>query len=105
MTPLPNPFYLVTVAHRAGAYTPERNLTDIGRAETIDDIATGQFEGVVQVIECDIAAGTSRDVTNEIAREVMTRWAIDGEPLTCDQIDFVEQCVSIGAANAFARVA
>lgn len=105
MNALPNPFYLVTTAHPSGTYTPERIVSDLGRAETIADIASGQLDNVIQVIECDVAAGTSRDVTPEIAREVMTIWADEGEPLDAWQRDFVEQLVSIAAADAFVRAA
>lgn len=101
----PNPIYLIIVAHKSGAYVPERNVSDLGRAETIADIAAGQVENVVSVIEVNIADLTSRDVTSDIAREVMTLWANDGEPLTDWQRDFVEQLVSIEAANSFRRAA
>lgn len=103
MTTTPNPIYLVTVAHKSGAYIPERNVCDLGRAETIADIAAGHIEGVESVIEVNTADLTSRDVTYEIAREVMTLWADEGEPLTAWQRDFVEQLVSIPAANSFQK--
>lgn len=70
--------------------------TDEDRATVVHDIATGQYEDLVSVVNSN-----GDDVTKEIAREVMTVWADRGEPLSAWQRDFVEQLVSIEAANAF----
>ena len=34
--------YVVLAAHRNGPYLPERNVSDLGRAQTIKDIADDQ---------------------------------------------------------------
>ena len=83
-------------------YSTERDLRSMGRETTIRHIAEGQFDGISRIIEVDLAAGTSRDATDEISREVMTRWAHEGEPLTHSQYDFVERFVGVKAARSFA---
>jgi hypothetical protein len=52
-----------------GTFAPERNLSDMDRATTVRDIATGQFEGVVQVLECNPVEGICRDVTDDVMRD------------------------------------
>ncbi len=97
--------YLV-ICHSNGAqYVAERDTSDFDRATTIKHIAEGQIENLVQVIELNPAEHTSRDVTEDIAREVMTIWAHQGEPLTFNQYSFVEFHVGTRAARSFLRVA
>ena len=88
-----------------GGYLPERNLSDLDRATTVRDIAHGQYEDVVQVLECNPAEGICRDVTEDICGEVCDLWADDGEPLTAWQYEFVEFARGTAAANYFARAA
>lgn len=97
--------YLVTVAHKGGNYLPERDVSDLDRATTVKDIATGQIEDLVQVIEVNVAEHTSRDVTEDIARDVMNVWANEAEPLADWQYQFVQQHVSVQAALSFRRAA
>ena len=61
--------YIVFVDHRSGIYTPERNLCDLDRKATVQDIATGQIEDVIAVHEYNPAERTSRDVTEDIMQE------------------------------------
>lgn len=97
--------YIVVVAHQGGDYLPERNVSDLDRKATVKDIADGQYEGVRQVIELNPVEHTSRDVTEDIARDVMTVWANEAEPLLDWQFEFVEQHVGFQAANSFRRAA
>ena len=99
------PIYLVTCAHPDGAYMPERDVSDLDRATTVRDIATFQFENVARVLECDPVSGTCRDVTEAIAREVMTIWANEAEPLSLWQYQFVQMHVGVQAAQSFRRAA
>lgn len=101
------PIYFVTTDHPAGALIPERDVVFLDRKNTVADIAAGQryYEKVCQVIEVNLGAGTSRDVTREIAREVMHVWANEGDFLYDWQRDFVEMFVSPQAANSFRRAA
>lgn len=88
-----------------GTYAPERNLSDMDRATTVRDIATGHFEGVVQVLECNPVEGICRDVTEEIMNAVCERWADDGDEIADWQFNIIEQTRGFEAANAFARAA
>lgn len=97
--------YLVTVAHQGGAYMPERDVADLDRATTVKMIAQGQFEGPTQVLECNPVEGICRDVTEDMARDVMTVWANEAEPLLDWQFDFLAQHVSVQAALSFRRAA
>jgi hypothetical protein len=95
----------VIIVGKVEPYITERDLAELGRERTITQIAEGQFENLHTVIEVDLHAGTSKDVTREMAREVMTRWAIEGEPLSDWQYDFIEHHVSMNAARSFRREA
>lgn len=73
------------------------------RAATVDWIARGELTSIGQVIGIDLAHGSCRDATVEIAREVMTRWGDDGEALSDWQIEFIEFHLGIGVAVGFGR--
>jgi hypothetical protein len=88
-----------------GTYLPERNLADLDRATTIRDIAQAQYEGVVQVLECNPVEHICNDVTEDIMNAVCELWAEDGEPVADWQIEIIEQTRGIEAANSFARAA
>ncbi len=75
------------------------------RFNTVKWIASGEFTKIAKVIGFDLDKGTCRDATLEIATEVMTRWAHDGEPLSDWQYEFVELHVSMNAARSFRREA
>lgn len=53
---------------KLGTSFVERDRADMDRATTIKDIADGQYDDVLHVIEVDLDAGTSRDVTAEILK-------------------------------------
>ncbi len=97
--------YLVTAASKDGDYLVERHTSDLDRATTIKDIASGEIEDLVQVLECNPVEGICRDVTTDIAREVMEVWANNGEPISNRQKNFIELHVSLSAARAFRRAA
>ncbi len=88
-----------------GTYLPERNLADLDRATTIRDIAQAQYEGVVQVLECNPVEGICRDCTDDIMDAVVDLWADEGEPVADWQFNIIEQTKGFEAANAFAREA
>lgn len=75
------------------------------RFATIAWIASGEFRKVAQVIAFDLTTGKCRDASEEIAREVMTRWAHSGEPLESWQYEYVELNVGTRAARSFLRAA
>lgn len=96
--------YIVIVSHSGGDYLPEQNVAELDRATVIKDIADGQYDGLLQVLECNPVERICNDVTDDICREVMTVWANEAEPLNDWQYDFVDLHVGTGAANSFARV-
>lgn len=71
--PLCRAFYVVVCDHSGGGFLHERNVTDLDRATVIKDIADAQYDDILQILECDPAANTCRDVTREIAREACDR--------------------------------
>jgi hypothetical protein len=95
------PFYVAVCGDHTGTYIAERDVKDCTFAGTIADIVSCQIEDLVQVLEI----GTGRDVTEQMARAVMTIWAHDGEPLTENQYTFVELHVGMAAAMSFRRAA
>ena len=97
--------YIVLVAHRSGEYLPEQNVSSLDRATVVKDVADGQYEDLIQVIELNPVEGTCRDVTEDIAWEVSALWSRDGEPLSDWQRDFIEQTIGLEAARSFPRAA
>ena len=91
--------YLVVCGKHIDQYCPERELADMAWDVTVQHIAEGQFETLVKVIEI----GTGADVTEKIARDVVGRWALNSEPLWRQQLEFIEQHLSIQEANTFRR--
>lgn len=97
--------YLVIGTDKDGAYLPEQRISDLDRATVIKDIADGQYEDLIQVIECNPVEGICRDVTEDIAWEVSAIWSANGEQLSDWQQDFIEQIIGLDAAGAFPRAA
>lgn len=91
---------IVICSHRNGAYLPERDLCRCAWDETVADIVSGQITNVSQIIQ----TSTGQDVTESVARDVMAAWAERGEPLSAKQRDFIEQAVSVQAANKFRKL-
>src|SRR5689334_10186656 len=56
----------------------------------VDDLITGQFNNPVRVIAFNIGEGWSRDVSDQVAREVLNRVAKEDEPLGRSARRFVE---------------
>jgi hypothetical protein len=90
-----NPIYLVICGNAIPEYSPERELKDMTWDGTVNDIASMQFPGLARVIEI----GSGKDVTKDMLKVVTDRWALQGEPLSSPQYDFVEQ----HCGTAFAR--
>ena len=68
------PAYFVKVdLGKLGAVWLERNVNELDRETLIRDLIDGQIEDPLQVIEVDLADGTSRDVSEDIARAIADR--------------------------------
>ncbi|MBN9601846.1 MAG: hypothetical protein J0G33_02835 [Afipia felis] len=61
--------YVVVVAHPNGPYVPERDVADMDRKAVVADIACGELEDVLQVLEMNPAEHVCSDVTSDILRE------------------------------------
>jgi hypothetical protein len=57
----------------------ETDETDANRARVIQDLLDGQYEEPVRIVAFNTAEGWSRDVTDDIARELRKRCADRGE--------------------------
>ncbi len=56
----------------------------------VDDLMTGQFNNPVRVIAFNISEGWSRDVSDQVGRELLKRLAKEDEPLGRSARRFVE---------------
>jgi len=90
--------YIVITGSGSNQHIAPRKLSDANWDETVLDIARGEWTDISSVIQ----ASTGFDVLSSMASQVMTIWADREEPLTSWQRDFIEQNVSIQAANKFA---
>jgi hypothetical protein len=57
----------------------------------IDDIISGQFENPNRVVAFNTAEGWARDVTEDVAREVLARATKDGRSLGPSVRNFIER--------------
>ena len=57
----------------------ETDETDANRTKLIQDLLDGQYEDPARIVAFNTAEGWSRDVTDEIARELRKRCADRGE--------------------------
>ncbi len=79
--------YLVLDEFPSGRVYRETNEAEADRETAIQDIVSGQYNKPVRVIAFNTAEGWARDVTEDIAREIMDT----DEPLTRSARDFVER--------------
>lgn len=70
------------------------------RSQVIKEI-DGDYSNLAQVIAISLAAGTSRDATDEIVTIVANRWAEDGEVLSPEAKEFVAAFKGEAFANSF----
>ena len=97
--------FLVICSDKGQLYVAERELSEMDSKTTLKDIAAGEWTNLASVIVFNPAEHICTDVTREFATAVMDLWAKNDEPLTDWQRDFVEQHISIQAANSFRQVA
>lgn len=67
--------------------------TDEARAtfeEVVDDFLTGQFSNPLRVVAFNTAEGWARDVSEDVAWDVLRRAANEGRTLSSSTRDFVE---------------
>jgi hypothetical protein len=68
----------------------EADENEADRETIIRDIMSGQYERPSRVVAFNTAEGWSRDITEDIAREILERAARKAEPLSKGVQDFVE---------------
>ncbi len=84
---------------KSGRAYRETDAADAGFDTVVDDLMTGQFNNPVRVIAFNAAEGWSRDVSEDVAREVLKR-ADTGQPLAHAACKFVEKYVDEDGASA-----
>ncbi len=73
----------------------ETDAAEAYRETVIEDIISGQYKKPIRVIAFNTAEGWSRDVTEDIAREIVD----NGEPLSGSARDFVERVSTLLVAR------
>jgi hypothetical protein len=72
-------------------YLKEMDLADADQETVIRDFVAGQFDHPRRVIAFNTVEGWSREVSEDIAREVVERAWRDGEALTAGTREFCER--------------
>src|SRR5579863_9119867 len=75
---------------KAGRAYRETAEEDTSLGSVVDDLLTGQFSNPVRVVAFNSAEGWSRDVSEDVAREVVRRLRLDGRRLAASSRQFVE---------------
>ncbi len=75
---------------KAGRVYRETKEEDTTLGSIVDDLLTGQFNNPVRVVAFNTSEGWSRDVSEDIAREVLRRVAGRAHPLAASSRKFVE---------------
>ena len=78
---------------KAGRVYRETDEEDTTVGSVVDDLLTGQFNNPVRVVAFNTSEGWSRDVSEDIAREVLRRMAERGRPLAASSRQFVQTYV------------
>lgn len=93
---LKNDFYTIVTNYRHGGLGTEGRIAEeLDRQQTVQDIAEGMVSNVQAVIHCNVAEGTCKDVSPEIAREVADYASSNDEPITPDTRDFIEAAAGL----------
>jgi hypothetical protein len=74
---------------KAGRAYRETDEEDTTIGSVVDDLLSGQFNNPVRVVAFNTSEGWSRDVSEDIAREVLRRVAERGRPLAISSRQFV----------------
>src|ERR1700722_7456104 len=74
---------------KAGRVYRETDEEDTTVGSVVDDLLSGQFNNPVRVVAFNTSEGWSRDVSEDIAREVLRRMAERGRPFAASSRQFV----------------
>jgi hypothetical protein len=83
--------HVVECAFGKVRYLKEMDLADADQETVIRDLVAGQFKHPRRVIAFNTLEGWSREVSEDIAREVADRASRDGDALTDGTRDFCER--------------
>ena len=89
------------VHYSTKAYVGQMSTTGVNaKRRILDAILGGHAEGSIDKIDCyDTEEGWSRDVTEDLAREIASHVMVDGNYPPSTQIrDFVEEQLGVGTA-------
>jgi hypothetical protein len=78
---------------KAGRVYRETDEEDTTVGSVVDDLLRGQFNNPVRVVAFNTSEGWSRDVSEDVAREVLRRVAERGRPLATSSRKFLEAYV------------
>jgi hypothetical protein len=78
---------------RLGQAFMETDATSAGRDDIVRNLLAGEYKRPVRIISFNVAEGWSRDVSTEIAAEVASVAARQGQSLTDGTRDFVAACL------------
>jgi hypothetical protein len=78
---------------KAGRVYRETSEEDTTLGSVVDDLLTGQFNNPLRVVAFNTSEGWSRDVSEDVAREVMRRVADRARLLAASSRKFVETYV------------
>ena len=94
-----DPLYFCECSFRTGTAFIETDRLTNSRRGVVQDIASGQIENVVRVLEVFEDEGSCRDVTEDIAREVCE--AIEDQRDGCPSIlrDWIDEWCGVSTAD------
>jgi hypothetical protein len=78
---------------KAGRAYRETAEEDTTLGSVVDDLLAGQFYNPVRVVAFNTSEGWSRDVSEDVAREVVRRVAGSGRPFAASSRQFVQTYV------------
>ena len=78
---------------KAGRAYRETDERETSLQTVVDDLLAGQYSNPVRVVAFNTAEGWSRDVSDDIAREVVRRVVENGRALAASSRQFVETYV------------
>ena len=75
---------------KAGRAYRETDERETSLQTVIDDLITGQYNNPVRVVCFNTSEGWSRDISEDVAREVLRRVTEDGRSLAANSRQFIE---------------
>ena len=91
--------YFVLAHSQAGHAFVETDIARNSLRQVIVDIANGEISRPVQILECNAAENTCRDVTSDIAQEVRARLSDGGSGCPDHLRDFIDDNLNAGDAD------